>query len=215
MIGIVGGTFDPVHYGHLKPARDVKNALNLTQVRFIPNQDPPHRKSPWLSVAQRKHLLALALQEQPDFVMDERELNRTGKSYMIDTLRSLKQDFPDSPLCLILGTDAVAGLKRWHQSEKILTLCHIVVTQRPGYRWDDLPDNQWLEQFLTRNVSDLKRKGAGRILLQSVTQVDLSASKIRRYIEKGQDISQMVPQEVFQQLMNMTRTTNIEAVDDD
>ena len=214
MIGVLGGTFDPVHYGHLKPALDVKNALNLDEIRFIPNQDPPHRETPWLSVEQRETLLGLALQEYTGFVLDERELKRSGKSYMVDTLQSLHEDFPETQFCLILGMDAISGFRRWHQWEKILTLCHIVVTQRPGYRLDEMDENQWLEPYLSENVVDLKREASGRILLQSVTQVDVSASGIRQLIKKGQDISHLVPAKVHQRLLKMTQNENTEAVND-
>lgn len=215
LIGIFGGTFDPVHYGHLKPAQDVKNALGLDEVRFIPNQNPPHRKSPWLSAEQRKALLELAVNEQPGFVLDNREIDRHGKSFMVDTLQSLHDEFPEIHLCLILGTDAIADLRRWHRWEKILTLCHIVVTQRPGYQWDELADIQWFNRFLTDDVSDLKQEEAGRILLQSVTQVDCSASEIRQYIKDGQDVSHLLPPVVHQRLMKMTQNETIEAMDDE
>ena len=205
MIGIFGGTFDPVHYGHLKPALDVKNALDLDEVRFIPNQDPPHREQPWLTAEQRKQLLELAMQEQSGFVLDERELNREGKSYMVDTLQSLRDEFPQAHLCLILGMDAIADFRQWHQWDKILSLCHIIVTPRPGYIWDENPDNQWLEPFLTNDSADLKREASGRILLQSVTQVDVSASEIRQLINNSQDISHLVPPLVHQQLVKMTQ----------
>ncbi len=98
MIGIFGGTFDPVHYGHIKPALSVKQALNLSQLRFIPNRIPPHRETPWLSAEQRLSLLKTALHAYPDIVIDERELNREGQSYMVDTLKSLHNDFPDEDL---------------------------------------------------------------------------------------------------------------------
>ena len=112
MIGIFGGTFDPVHYGHIKPALSVKQALNLTQLRFIPNRLPPHRAAPWLSAEQRLQLLKAALQDYADVVIDERELNRAGPSYMVDTLGSLKQEFPDESLCLIIGMDCWVDKKR-------------------------------------------------------------------------------------------------------
>ena len=110
MIGIFGGTFDPVHYGHIKPALSLKQALNLRQLRFIPNRVPPHRAEPWLSVEQRLLLLNTALKDYPDVIIDERELNRDGPSYMVDTLSSLKKDFPDEGLCLIIGMDTFFGI---------------------------------------------------------------------------------------------------------
>jgi len=215
LIGIFGGTFDPVHHGHLKPALDVKNALDLDEIRFIPNQDPPHRESPWLQAEQRKQLLELAITDYPGFELDDRELNRHGKSFMVDTLQSLRKDYPQAHLCLIVGMDAIAGFKQWHQWDKILTLCHIVVTQRPGYRWEDITDNQWFGQFITDDKTDLKREASGRILLQSVSQVDVSASEIRNLIKTSQDISHLMPAKVYQRLMAMAKNENIEAVDDD
>jgi len=206
MIGIFGGTFDPVHYGHLKPARDVMDALGLEEVRFIPNLNPPHREPPWLSVEQRRQLLELALQDQPGFVMDEREINRGGKSYMVDTLVSLKQDFPESKLCLILGMDAIGGIRQWNRWQEILKLCHIVVTQRPGYEWADHTGLDWIEPHLTGEVGDLKREASGRILLQSVTEVDISASEIRQLIHDGRDVSPWLPEKVHRQLLEMTRS---------
>ena len=214
-IGIFGGTFDPVHYGHLKPAFEVKESLNLDEIRFIPNQDPPHRESPWLQVEQRKQLLELAIVDYHGFELDDRELNRYGKSFMVDTLLSLRHDYPKAHLCLILGLDAFAGFKQWHQWSKILTLCHIVVMQRPGYNWEEMADYQWFEPFLSHDKEDLKREASGRILLQSVSPVDVSASEIRNRIKISQDISHLMPPKVHQRLMEMIKHKNIEAVDDD
>ncbi|MBE9564235.1 MAG: adenylyltransferase/cytidyltransferase family protein, partial [Proteobacteria bacterium] len=110
MIGIFGGTFDPVHYGHIKPALSVQQALNLAQIRFIPNSIPPHRDVPWLNSEQRLALLKCALHNISDVCIDERELHRDGPSYMVETLQSLKQDMPDEALCLIIGMDAFYGI---------------------------------------------------------------------------------------------------------
>ena len=172
-------------------------------MRFIPNKNPPHRETPWLSVAQRKLLLATALLEIPGFVLDERELKREGKSYTIDTLISLKKDFPQQHLCLILGMDAMAGLRSWHQWQKILKNCHIVVTQRPGYAWKDNAGLKFFEAICTEAVEDLKRIPFGRILIQSVSPVDISSSEIRQKMKNGQDVSQFLPAAVHLQLMKM------------
>ena len=115
MIGIFGGTFDPVHYGHIKPALSVKDALHLEHLRFIPNREPPHRETPWLDVDKRLALLQSALAEYEGVVVDERELSRDGPSYMVDTLLSLKRDFPEQDFCLIIGMDAFMGINRWHR----------------------------------------------------------------------------------------------------
>ena len=208
MLGIFGGTFDPVHFGHLKPARDVMNELGLDEVRFIPNSNPPHREPPWLSVEQRKRLLSLALQDQQGFVMDERELNRDGKSYMVDTLRSLKRDFPQEHLCLILGVDAMVGFKQWHCWQEILDLSHVVITQRPGYQWGEGADLDWTKPYFSDDVADLKTEENGRILLQSASLVDISASEIRQLISDGKDVSSWLPEKAHQALMEMIDAGN-------
>lgn len=203
LLGLFGGTFDPVHFGHLRPALDVKQALGMEQVRFLPNNVPPHREQPWLDAATRKSLLELALQEMPGFELDCRELEREGKSYMVDTLASLREDFPDHHLCLILGMDAFARLHQWHQWQGILDCCHIVVTGRPGFEWPTAPELQALEACCTSDVNELKQVSTGRILLQSVTQLDISASEIRKQLQAGLDIRYLLPEAVRLKLLEI------------
>ena len=209
MIGIFGGTFDPVHYGHIKPALSVKLALGLEQLRFIPNREPPHRETPWLDVDQRLSLLKSALAGYEDVVVDERELRREGPSYMVDTLLSLKQDFPGQDFCLIIGMDAFMGVNRWHRWRELFELCHIVVTQRPGFdesvatQHMDADDANFLLQKITRNISDLSLQSAGKILLQSVPQLDISSTMIRDSLSRGEDISQWMPAAAYTQLRGL------------
>lgn len=132
MIGILGGTFDPVHYGHLRTALDVQEALGLNEIRLIPLRDPPHRSAPLAPASQRLALLRAAIKDNPGFAVDSRELERSGKSYSVDTLHSLKQEQPERVLCLLLGSDAFDGFPEWHEPERILQLAHLVVMQRPG-----------------------------------------------------------------------------------
>jgi nicotinate-nucleotide adenylyltransferase len=204
MIGVLGGTFDPVHYGHLRPALEVMQAIALQQVRFLPNRIPPHRETPWLNVENRLELLKTAIDDQPGFELDQRELQREGHSYMVDTLESLRADFPSHPICLILGMDAFLGLKQWHQWQRIPQLCHLVVTTRPGSELDnafirDLPAT------LAHTASALSEVAAGRILLQSVTQLDISASQIRLMLSKGLSVRYLLPDEVNNKLMKMVK----------
>ena len=205
LLGILGGTFDPVHFGHLRPALDVMQALDLEQVRFLPNSIPPHREQPWLDAATRQSLLELALLDMPGFELDCRELEREGKSYMVDTLASLHEDFPDHHLCLILGMDAFAGLHQWYQWQRILEQCHIVVTGRPGFEWPSAPELQALEDSRSSDVNELKRVSTGRILLQSVTQLDISASEIRKQLQAGLDIRYLLPEAVRLKLLEITK----------
>ncbi len=207
MIGIMGGTFDPVHFGHLKPAMDVKQALGLEQVRFLPNRIPPHRAPPWLNVEQRKKLLQIAIEPLPGFEVDTRELDRPGKSFMVDTLASLRDDYPDDSLCLILGMDAFAGLADWHEWQKIPDLCHLVITERPGFDWPASPELQALKANRVSGVDELKKAGTGGILLQSASLLEISSSDIRRRFKAGQAIGNFVPEAVEHELREMMLDT--------
>jgi nicotinate-nucleotide adenylyltransferase len=206
MIGIFGGTFDPVHYGHIKPALSVKQALNLSQMRFIPNRVPPHRAAPLLSVSQRLALLQTALKDYPDVIIDERELHRDGPSYMFDTLQSLHEEYPDETLCLIIGMDAFLHIASWYQWRAMFELCHLVVIQRPGFDRSMISehmaedDYQFLSERITPDAAALTSQSAGKILLKSVPQLDISSTQVRASMLKGDDISQCVPAAVYQQL---------------
>ena len=206
MIGIFGGTFDPVHYGHIKPALCIKQALNLTQIRFIPNRIPPHREVPWLNVEQRLSLLKIALKGYADVVIDERELNRDGPSFMVDTLQSLRSDFPDEDLCLIIGLDAFMGITTWFQWRSLFDLCHLVVTTRPGFNESAIIDQmsaddyQFLSAKIVEHADALRPRETGKILLKSVPQLDISSTKIRAKLLKNEDVSEWMPEGVSRRL---------------
>ena len=206
MIGVFGGTFDPVHHGHIEPALSIQRALHLTKLLFIPNGTPPHRSVPWLSTEQRLSLLQSALEKYPGFVIDKREVSRAGPSYMVDTLRLLKRDFKDESLCMIIGMDAFFGITQWYQWEQLFDLCHMVVTTRPGFKRELLaqqmsPENyQFLCKRMTQDVRLLASREAGEILLQSVPQLDISSTQIRAKLLADEDVSEWVPAEVYQKL---------------
>ena len=206
MIGIFGGTFDPIHYGHIKPALSIKQTLNLSQLRFIPNGIPPHRTQPWLSIELRLSLLQSALKDYPDVIIDQRELNRSTPSFMVDTLQSLKLDYPDNSMCLIVGMDAFIGLTRWHEWKRLFDLCHLIVTTRPGFDIDTIgeqmsvDDYQFLANRMTQDDMTLTTQEAGKILLQSVPQLDISSTQIRAKLLAGDDVSQWMPVEAYQKL---------------
>ena len=200
LIGILGGTFDPIHYGHLRPALDIMQQVGLSEVRFIPNRSPPHREIPILSDKQRAELVQLAIIDTPKFVLDDRELHRDGPSYMVDTLQSLKDDFPDDILCLMMGLDAFNGLQQWHRWNSILELSHIIVTTRPGVEMAQFATQEAISLNLTDDPQSLLQRPAGQILLQSVTQLDISASQIRRYLSLGQSTQYLLPETVREKL---------------
>jgi len=205
MIGIFGGTFDPVHLGHIQPALDVKQALSLDELRFIPCSIPAHRDVPTASAEQRVTMLQAAIDGQDGCIIDERELNRQGISYMVDTLKSIHQDFNDKRLCLIIGMDAFMGLHKWHRWQEIFTMADCVVTHRPGFELDlSLLDSDLIELVKLRKVDSKKEfldngkedKTMGMLLFMPVTQLDISATDIRQRIKKQQPIENMVSAKV-------------------
>lgn len=198
MIGIFGGTFDPVHFGHLRPLLDVQQALGLNEVRLIPSFIPPHRDTPGASAEQRLAMLELAAAETPGFVIDRRELQRGGSSYTVDTLQSLRDELGcDEPLCLIMGLDAFVALDSWHQWQRLSELAHIVVMQRPGGLFPKTGAvAELVEQVQALDVVELQQQAAGRVYFQSVTQLDISATAIRELVAHDQDIRFLLPDSV-------------------
>lgn len=195
MIGIYGGTFDPVHYGHLRTALEIKALFQLAEVRLIPCARPPHRGDPLTSAEQRLTMLALALENQPGLVVDDCELKRSGPSYTVDTLAGLRAQFKRTPLLLFMGADAFAGLSTWHQWRRLFDYAHIVVMTRPGYR---LPAD--IKQYGDSWVTDSRQLSnalAGKLFFQTVTQLDISATAIRAMIANGQDPRFLLPDKVL------------------
>jgi nicotinate-nucleotide adenylyltransferase len=173
-------------------------ALDLAQVRMIPAQIPPHRGSPELSPAQRLALLRLAIADCPGFVEDTRELERSGPSYMVDTLSSLRAELPQTPLCLIVGMDAFLGLPRWHRWRELAEYAHFVVLDRPGAELPVCGElSQWLTPRLTENPGLLRESRAGRVYLQQVTQLAISATQIRALLAAQRSARFLLPDVVW------------------
>lgn len=201
LIGIFGGTFDPIHYGHLRPALEVMEQVRLDEVRFLPNCQPPHRPQPWLSADIRKQLVQLAISDEPRFVLDDRELRREGPSFMVDTLMDLRRDFPEATLCLLMGSDAFAGFTQWHQWQAILGLCHIIVMTRPGVELANLHSQPPpIPACISHDARSLRHSPHGLILLQSVTLMDISASLIRECLRQGLSVRYLVPDSIIHSL---------------
>ena len=200
MIGILGGTFDPVHLGHLRTAVELREALGLEEVRLLPCGTPPHREPPVASGADRLAMLEAAIAGEPGLAVDTRELERPGPSYMVDTLASFRAELgPGRPLCLLLGTDALAGLERWHRWRRIPELAHLVVARRPGA---DLPAAGAVGELLAArrvdNTAALREAPAGRILVRDVTLLDISATRIRALLAQGRSVRYLVPEAVLE-----------------
>lgn len=197
-IGVFGGTFDPIHIGHLRIALEVLEALRLAEIRFIPSRTPPHRGTPAASAAQRLEMIKLALAGQAGFVADDREVRRVGPSYTADTLAELRVAWPVAPLCLLLGLDAFRDLHHWQRWQVLPELAHLVIVHRPGAETFPLPAvlQELVAQRRSQDPADLARHPAGRIVFQAVTQLDISATAIRATIAAGRSPRYLVPDAV-------------------
>lgn len=197
-IAILGGTFDPVHDGHLRPALELLEELDLAEVRFIPSSRPPHRDQPTATAEQRLAMLELAIAGQPGLVVDDRELRREGPSYMVDTLRALRSELAEIPLCLVLGMDAFEGLHHWHRWLEIPDLVHLLVIHRPG---TGLSLSEVLGELLAQrklhHPEALQERSAGGILFHPVTQLDISATRIRKIVARGRSPRYLLPEPVW------------------
>lgn len=198
-IALLGGTFDPVHLGHLRLADDVRRALGLAEVRLVPAADPPHRAGPRASAVHRLAMLQIAVAGFPGLVVDDREMRRDGKSYTVLTLEALRMEFPSRPLWLVLGADAFRGLPAWHRWREIFALAHIVVVARPGVELETaLPAplaDEW-QRRLTPVPAPLFATAAGRIFVQPVAPHPIAATAIRAELAGTRDmdsLAQLLP----------------------
>lgn len=198
--GVFGGTFDPVHNGHLRSALELREALGLDEIRMIPAALPPHRDPPCASGAQRLAMLRLATAGCRGLIPDDRELLRGGTSYMVDTLGSLREELgAGAALCLILGRDAFSGLRSWRNWERLIELAHIVVVERPGALEDFEPElKAWLSDVLSEQPEDeLQRRSHGSVFRIQLTQLEISATHIRALVEAGRSARFLLPDAVL------------------
>jgi nicotinate-nucleotide adenylyltransferase len=196
-MGVFGGTFDPIHYGHLRTAFEMLEALRFGEVRFIPCGDPPHRGTTFANAEERFRMVDVAIAGLQGFVSDDVEIRRDGPSYTIDTLESLRKEFPRRSLGLILGMDAFLGLPEWHRWREILGIAHIVVAHRPGWKAPDIgPLGELLAEHGTHRVADLHAESRGHIHIHAVTQLEISSTEIRDLVAAGRDPRFLMPDAV-------------------
>ncbi len=199
-LGIFGGTFDPVHFGHLRLAEEAADALGLAAVRWIPAGQPALRESPKVSAAQRLAMVRLAIEGNPRFELDAAEVEAAQPSYTVPTLERLRQAEVGSehrPLVLLVGADAFAGMAGWHRWEELIDLAHIAVAYRPGYPVDTTRLSPALASLyfdrLCTDPSALVQTPAGRIATFAMTQLDISATRIRTLLSKGFSSRYLMP----------------------
>jgi len=197
-IGLLGGTFDPIHNGHIAIADIARQQLDLAQVQFIPCKSPSHRKTPGANWQQRFHMLELAIQNQPHFFANDIEIQRPGYSYMIDTLRTLKAQNPNQTLYLLLGGDAYQHFDHWLHWQEILKYCHIVRIFRAN-RHNDLNPylKAWTQCHSTQNKMDLQQHDHGLIYTLDIEEIQLAASWVRHHINNPSKIKPFLNQGVF------------------
>lgn len=185
MIGILGGTFDPIHRGHLHVATSLLALLPLDEIRLLPCYLPVHRATPFASPEDRLAMTKLACANLPQISVDDHEINRQGPSYMVDTIRDLQQENSDDHLCLILGQDAFQSFDQWKQPNEILNNCHLIIVDRPQSAKAYSPEIQSLIQHhQTLDFSSLEQSPAGKIFFCTINPLDISATTLRQQFKQ-------------------------------
>ncbi|SDJ88104.1 nicotinate-nucleotide adenylyltransferase [Microbulbifer yueqingensis] len=204
-IALFGGTFDPVHFGHLRMALELKEALAIDEMRLVPSHRPAHRETPGVSAEHRCQMLEIALRGCPELQLDKRELRRGGATYTVDTLEELRAELgTEVSLSFCMGLDSLLTLPSWHRWERLLELAHLVVVARPGWQ---LPqggrgaDQGELAQLLGDHAGtpeDLRREAGGRLLVREQTLLPISATHIRQLVAGGRSPRFLLPAAVLE-----------------
>jgi len=197
-IGVLGGTFDPVHIGHLRGALEVAEMVGLGEVRLVPNFRPPHRETPNSSAQDRLAMVRLAVQDLPSLAVDARELESDKPSYTIDTLESLRSELAgDDQVFLIVGWDAFCGLPSWHRWDELLDYCHILVMQRPDA--DSEAPEALRDLLAARSAHDPQALAGsgGQIAFVWQAPLGVSATRIRQFLASGRSVRFLVPDAVL------------------
>lgn len=203
-IGVIGGTFDPIHYGHLRLAEELGETLKLGEVRLVPSGTPPHRNAPQVTAAHRLAMVRLATAGNPRFTVDEREVRRAGPGYTFDTLTELRaEEGASRPLVLLLGADAFLEFATWHRWHEIFKLAHVAVAHRPGFpleRWSERMPQPLAREYSARLIRQplaTHLQPAGGIVVVPLTALDISATVIRDMLQAGASPRYLLPASVL------------------
>ncbi|WP_368911436.1 nicotinate-nucleotide adenylyltransferase [Proteus vulgaris] len=195
-IALYGGTFDPIHYGHLRPVEALSGLIGLKEVIWLPNNIPPHRPQPEASSQQRLEMVRLALEPYSSFKVDTREIEKPTPSYTIETLRDFRKEIGDKhPLAFIIGQDSLLSINTWHQWDELLNVCHLLVCARPGYQthFASAKMQTWLTTHQTHQQEDIHCLPAGKIFLADTPLYNISATDIRARHKAGLDCHDLLP----------------------
>ncbi len=203
--GILGGTFNPIHYGHLAAAEEIRDRLKLDRILFIPSSLPPHKQEEDIpSAVQRLEMVRLAIAGNPHFKVSDIEVKRGGKSYTIDTVEALRDAHPGTDFHFIAGLDSFLDIRTWHRWENLLSLCNFIVLSRPGYRFADLARITFMKRA-DKELNALERgeiteavvqAGEFRIYLETIPLYDISSTDIRRRVKQTRTIKYHLPDAV-------------------
>jgi nicotinate-nucleotide adenylyltransferase len=202
-IGVLGGTFDPIHFAHLRLAEEVAEAFELQQVRLIPACVPPHRDQPQASPEHRLAMTRLAAAGNPKLSVDARELGRAGASYTVDTLAEIREELGQRPLCLLMGADAFVALTTWHRWSDLFDLAHIIVARRPGFPLDHLASSlpealhAQYSKRLEQRAAAVASAPAGKVFTHELTALDVSATALRNLIHRDASLRYLLPDQVI------------------
>lgn len=199
MIAVMGGSFDPVHIGHLRVAIEARDLLQVDQLRLIPCGQPPHRDKSIATAAQRLHMLTLAVADEQALMVDDREISKNRLSYTVDTLTDLRAESGQQPICLIIGADAYQQLNSWHQWKRLFDLAHLIVVQRPGYTITTSTEvAEYTAQRCRESPQQLTKQSAGSVHFLQIPPLEISSTRIRALVAEGKSIRYLVPDSVNQ-----------------
>ncbi|MCV6605095.1 MAG: nicotinate-nucleotide adenylyltransferase [Porticoccaceae bacterium] len=203
-VGVLGGTFNPVHIGHLRSALEIRQHLQLDEMRLMPCALPPHREAPETGAQHRLAMLQAATDGEPALSVDDRELRRAAlngdrPSYTFDSAVELRNELgPEASICLCVGMDSLLQLHRWHRWQELLDYVHLVVVARPGWQAPtEDPLVQWLQQHRCSSSQELLKRPSGRVWMEQLTLLPVSSTDIRRALAAGESVSYLLPEAVI------------------
>lgn len=216
-LGILGGTFDPIHHGHLRLAQEALEQCQLAQIRFIPSGTPPHRSTPRANATHRLNMVRLALRGNDAFMLDEHEIHRNHPCYSVDTLTALRTEFGvQQPLCMLIGGDAFLLLHTWHEWQRLFDLAHIIVVQRASAPLGNVmarADAELRAEYQARLAPAprvLHEAPAGSILVMDMPALEISATVIRKRRAEGRSLRYLLPDAVNNYILNQKLYTDAE-----